>query len=433
MVIKINKSTLLYTISLIGIFAPVFFSSLLVILIPKVNNRIFLLLCSTVIFLYLQVKRRSRESLPYKVSIILFAFLFITVIGYFKSGDSEYEAFIRFSCIFICMIYGFKDTKWLMIFTRLLLVFSLFYIITTIWLYFDHNSYLTYFANNLYPNEWRFSSWLADGFTAGVTDHYSTNGMVLANALVISFSYAFVDSTDKKKSIAKWIVVILAFVALLLTGKRAHLMFGFISIIAVYIVFQWRAKNRYFKYFVIAFILLISFFLLQSFSPTFNNFIDRFSNMNDDINVTGRYVFWAAAMANFWKHPIFGIGWFGFRNLIAPSVNYSGHCHDIYVQLLCETGIIGVLLFYTFFTFSLICAVKFARYTIKNELDFQKGDRLLSIFSLGYQIYFLLYGITGNPLYDAYNYPVYFVACCISIHYVWVYKRTILGIRGGYK
>lgn len=419
--LKIKISNFLYTVSVIGIFFSVFFSSLSIIIVRNINVRILFLMLATSCFLYLQNKRRREKSLPQLVSLMLLMMTIVVISGFFFTKDAEYEAFLRYGCILICMIFGFRDTKWITIFFHLLFLCSLVYILSTIWLYFDHNSYFTYFAHNLYPNEWRFSSWLADGYTAGVTDHYSTNGMVLANAVIISFSYAFVD---KRWRFVKWGIVFLALIALLLTGKRAHLLFGMVGIMGTVIVFIWNTKNRYLKYLLILFTTLISFVLLYSFSPTFANYLNRFSNMGDDINITGRYVFWAAALSEFKRSPMLGIGWFGFRNIVAPTVNYSGHCHNIYIQLLCETGLIGSLFFYSYFIISLLQAIKCVNYTSKNRFVLSSKDILFSVFSLSYQIYFLLYGITGNPIFDAYNYPVYYLASGISIHYFYNKNRN---------
>jgi len=38
-------------------------------------------------------------------------------------------------------------------------------------------------------------------------------------------------------------------------------------------------------------------------------------------------------------------------------------------------------------------------------------------FSLAMQIFFILYGFTGNPLYDREMFVPYFIACAISVNY----------------
>lgn len=47
-------------------------------------------------------------------------------------------------------------------------------------------------------------------------------------------------------------------------------------------------------------------------------------------------------------------------------------------------------------------------------------------FSLAMQILFLLYGFTGNPLYDREMFVPYFIACAISVNYANNRERMIM-------
>ena len=49
---------------------------------------------------------------------------------------------------------------------------------------------------------------------------------------------------------------------------------------------------------------------------------------------------------------------------------------------------------------------------------YRKKDSLfLMTFSLGYQVFFYAYCVTGNPLYQYETYIPYFAACAIAIFY----------------
>ena len=52
----------------------------------------------------------------------------------------------------------------------------------------------------------------------------------------------------------------------------------------------------------------------------------------------------------------------------------------------------------------------------KNACKFTRLYGLMN-FSLAMQIFFLLYGFTGNPLYDREMFVPYFIACAISVNY----------------
>ena len=52
-----------------------------------------------------------------------------------------------------------------------------------------------------------------------------------------------------------------------------------------------------------------------------------------------------------------------------------------------------------------------------HEEEFSMVDTCLINFAMGMQILFILYGFTGNPLYDREMFVPYFVACAISQNY----------------
>ena len=81
------------------------------------------------------------------------------------------------------------------------------------------------------------------------------------------------------------------------------------------------------------------------------------------------------------------------------------------LQLLCETGLIGFGVFMMFFAtrlFKTFFSVMKSRF-LDNPLE--SGWIKFSLFI---QLYFLLYGITGNPLYDIEETIIYFFAIGIS-------------------
>ena len=89
----------------------------------------------------------------------------------------------------------------------------------------------------------------------------------------------------------------------------------------------------------------------------------------------------------------------------------STHVHCIYLQLLCETGLVGFGIFVTFFATRLINTLSLVRKT-RLTGNMQEGGWIK--FSFFIQLYFLLYGINGNPLYDIEETIMYFFAIGIS-------------------
>ena len=91
--------------------------------------------------------------------------------------------------------------------------------------------------------------------------------------------------------------------------------------------------------------------------------------------------------------------------------------HNIYIQLLCECGIIGFIAFVLFFLWNIVSAIKKLR-RVALTPDCDSKIRIILTFSVMYQVFFLMYGLTGNPLYDAPTLVVYILCCTASMKIV---------------
>lgn len=248
------------------------------------------------------------------------------------------------------------------------------------------------------------------GYHAGIDNHYSQNAMVVAICLIVvaSFLIAYLPKKDKRKTGTLAALAAVVMVALLLTNKRAHLLFGIAAILFGYMVPvpKHRLKNTL-QAIGIGVVLVAAFLLLAPRIPVLNELLERFTSATsgEDGNTMARFEFWKLAFRNFLEHPLIGIGWGGFPKeyhehlyFFNPAENNYPylHAHNVYVQLLCECGIIGTLLY-------LSTAVD---WFIKTIRLFDKKLRRISseyevvIFSVIMQTFFYMYCLTGNCLYD---------------------------------
>lgn len=398
-----------------GFFYCTFLSSLTQFVLPRAKLQMAINIIALVAFVFMYgMKKQQTKSVFF--DILLIAMIFIVGMGYVRVGDYEYWAQARYIVILMFCLIAMRREDWSDYFVHMILVFGLFYAVTTIWLSIDAGTYQNIVVN-WYPNtRATLLKLYSEHKFAGITDHYSTNGMVLANGLIVAWAYMIVGMQNREKKRRKYIIYFaIIIIALFLTAKRAHLLFGLLAIYIGYYICTSKEKNHGMKMFML---IIVSFFLLvvaYIAVPQVRNVLERFLNTTDDTNIDSRLIFWQAALNQFQSHKLFGIGWFGFRNNVASSVNYSGHCHNVYIQLLCENGIIGFSIFVLWFIGSLVNTIVLVRDCFSSISD--RNIRIKLMFSLCYQIYFLMYCYTGNPLFDSFQYPVYFVACIISMFY----------------
>lgn len=130
--------------------------------------------------------------------------------------------------------------------------------------------------------------------------------------------------------------------------------------------------------------------------------------------MTGRGVLWEASFQLFLQKPILGIGWRKTEDLIRLIV-YSSiplSSHNIYIQLLTETGLVGIVIYLRAFINTL-------KHSIQCDLNpCTTNDNFDTIgiirYSLYYQLFFFLYGITGVNYVDR----PYLVMLIISVFFL---------------
>ncbi len=218
----------------------------------------------------------------------------------------------------------------------------------------------------------------------------------------------------RKSVYSRWFVpiaIILVF-GMLLTGKRGPILFLLTSLLLIYF-YEGRGRDRFIRVFQIALIIIAAYFalyLLATFTdnPSIGRIFDSVQEwvFTRDIEDAGRDQLRNQAWSYFNDHVLFGIGWANFKNLF---VLRSTHVHNIYVQLLCETGIVGFVIFVVFFVNNNVRTLR--KIKLSEQDSYEYSWLMLSLFM---QIYFLLYGISGNPLYDVEETILYFFAVGIS-------------------
>lgn len=270
--------------------------------------------------------------------------------------------------------------------------------------------------NNVYTSVINRNS---TGYVTGLTREVSYAALFL----FVGFLYAIFIKKDKMLGIL-WLCI------LFLTGKKAQPIF---AIIAVCMVFYLQTKNikKHLKILctIIAgvFAIVISFpaWSKISFLERLVTFIENIKNGSDIIGLTsGRTVIYERAIDLWKQNKWIGIGWENFRNIGAYGrseyTTWFNHfdVHNCYLQILCETGITGMIIFLSILILTIVVAIKILR---RNPTQYVK-------FAEAYFIFFWIFVLTEPCLYtDSY---VIFLALVLA----YIFKKqkiTSLGVDGG--
>ena len=95
--------------------------------------------------------------------------------------------------------------------------------------------------------------------------------------------------------------------------------------------------------------------------------------------------------------------------------------HNIYLQLLAETGVVGLITFlYLFLSNTIKLSKMIFAQGIDSICEHENSKYIAALIYL--LLFFMLYGFSGNPLYDAYMY-IMAMLCCAGIQAVIIYSK----------
>lgn len=370
---------------------------------------LFLVVLSFIIMvIHIREYRKYLECLPW------FLFMIISMINNHILKNHEYMiSFCNYTTAFIAAMALARTPNWVNNSVKAIEKCGMVFVFTTILMFLIRP--MDYLQVMLFQ---KYTGPIDNEYRAGIAANYSANGIYISIAFIVYVSYLI---TRKKEQIKRknYIRCVLIAAGLLLTAKRGPLIFTIAGLIITYIIVAYQ-KNKYIKMIGFCISAILLFYLACYFIPALSDVVQRFTVAeNGDIS-NGRYKFWNWAYGQYLKNKAFGIGWFGFRFNQPISISETGgyyDCHCIYIQLLCESGYVGTAITVFAMLFTWIKGLVF----IKKYRKKVRQDAYFVMFaSAAIQSFCILYGITGNVLYDR-----CFIIYIISISMQWSIHNQI--------
>lgn len=156
-----------------------------------------------------------------------------------------------------------------------------------------------------------------------------------------------------KYSFAKFCLIPIFLILIVLTGSRGPLL-SVLIVILIYFAFSKVSKPSFYIYLVVIFSLIFSTTIIffPIISHFFNGYFNRASNKGI-VEESGRLMLFKAAIIDFNSSPLIGVGLGRFYKNKSKYINFKMHNsntlnvypHNLPLEILCELGIIGILLF----------------------------------------------------------------------------------------
>ena len=416
---KANSHTWLAWLSVALLVANVYHTKLIQLFLPyfSVGAIAVLLVISTgLLLLYFITESKINITELRFTETDIMMLLCIVVILVTSGFDFENITYlVRFALLFILVFLMKYDEKLIKIIIVCVVVASFIHVAASLFLHFDKDFYLQY----IYPTfdadtRANLYSWnILNGYATGLTDHFSANGVLISIAVITNSVLMY---RNKKKY--KWILSVLTFVSLItlfMTGKRAPLVYTSFAIASTYLLCNQSSILTKLSISLVSVLggIIVLFFAAQNIE-SIGSTLERFTaffNENESYDVSnGRFKLYGIAWDYFLSAPVFGIGWREFSKRVVVFFHEDTSfrdAHNVFLQLLCETGIVGFLIFTTFFVIAFALTIRLVIRYRRGEIALSETEKLGLILSVCSQIYFLCYCMTGNPLYDTFMLYLY--------------------------
>lgn len=415
-----RESLLKFTVFLLVMWAYIFFS-----IGTKLTKFSIPLLIVILINLILSGNRLIRLNLTTYLNLLFICFVSSTLFSVLKHG-SIYNSF-RF-CIYY--IYGFcifillsNTGAWEEKAQKYFIFFSFVYAFFTIFSVVNSETYLKLIKALFNERQYIVISWLikTNGYP-GLAGQTGNNAFMMSIGFAILFCK--IRYGGKNKKIEALLLLIIG-IALLLTGKRSFL---FINPLCICLLIYSDNRKKILYTIIILLIVAIVTGLALFFVSNSESIINFLEN-----NSSGRFKLYKEALRQFQLtliSPVFGNGIQSF--ILLSDVRGSGgeilETHNIYLQLLCETGIFGLSFFLSIIYCNFIQVVKARKALGQMDNEYQV---LLSV-SLYIQLIFVLYGMFGNPINDMNMLFIYFIFSALPYSLGQKYKayKNLVGGKG---
>lgn len=380
------------------------------------NLIVVLLLLLSITIIALKQKINKKYLL---ITVLIALFL---VLNIFVSIDQRVTLrFVEYYGIAIIFFLCDFDAAFFKKTSKLLYTAALVFSLVTIVCFFYPNFILIYFSNFiLYLQDVQFE--VSHQVYSGLAGEVSMNAFIISIGIAYLFSKMLVFGEKKTLSI---LLIIMMYFSIILTAKRSF--FLIIPIAIILLIYMYNKKYRILKLGLLAVLFSGLFLVSTNYLPRTFLFLEKF-NSEDPLN--SRVTIWQYAFDAFNTHAFLGIGIGSFPEYCVQNgyALYSG-VHNIYLQVLCECGLLGVLVITPIIILSLFATLKMLKklQNMQNN-DQTKNDLVLLTFSLMVQVVFLLYGISGNPLFVYHQFYMYVFALAIVKCYTVQYKTDVFKI-----
>lgn len=328
-----------------------------------------------------------------KFTLTWIAYCFVVLFNYFIGGDATFISF--FFLINMLMLFELQTVDIGIIQLKIMTIFSYVHLFMSlaVWL-LPHDTMNSVLRLVLQTNYNLNYSWrILSNVNAGMTTQPGVNAMYLGVLFLINMI-----SFNNKRKYRNLIIALVSFAMIFTTAKRSVIFLSLITLIIFYLSTKNSINikvnmNKVVNILLTFVIIILGIYYIYAKTNVLESFIEKLnvlSNINDISN--GRFDLWNKSLLYFSNNPILGIGLKNFY------IQESFDVHNTYLQILTETGMLGLMVFCVGLSQLFYKSLKSVRYVYLSKSNIEKKQAVGTGFCI--MVFIIIYGFFGNSFID---------------------------------
>lgn len=357
------------------------------------------------------------QKLKIRKTFVYVPWLFYIMMILFNNQELAHGRYQNTERLILCIIMIFVcayKSEWIRSVPKMIVAIGIPNVIATL-LFLVNDSLYRIFISKTYGEYQSGTEYGKYGYRAALADHYSQNATYISMVVLALFALFLMEKQKRRKTFLG-VLLGISVIALLLTSKRAHLLFCVAAaIIVYYLAYPQKRLEKTFKLVITGAVVAFGLAVVSEYIPQINNVFERFQTAGTDKETVGRFIMWNYAFGLFKQKPLFGTGWWGFRYSGITNVRADAltGCHNVYIEILANCGVVGFVIF----IIALISAIYITLRSIKFCIDKELLEyKIVLLCSAAIQIFCLMYCMTGNVMFDR-TFHFYIVAVILSVSF----------------
>ena len=373
--------------------------------------KLYIVALTLIVLLLIKLGARSSWNKASMIYILFLAYMSVHMLLINFPTSFTYYIIILTGCLISQLKFSRRTIDLMQSF---MVAIGLFYAVTMIWQWVSIDSFNS--VLRLFVLEGNYQQAIESVKYAGDYTGFACESnracVCIAPAASILFSRLFFK--DNKHFWRSLIQFIVTFFSIILSGRRAFIIFFPTVLIGVSLYFMFRKRSKSAKLLAIIFSIILFFVFYFFLYDKVVYLLTRGSGTA--IALSNREVYWDLALSLYGENPILGKGMRSydyFYNLMSGRNIIFAGAHNSYLEMLAEIGIVGTFLFSAVILYTIIKTASQTVYCMRRN---NNGTGQILMSALLVECMLVLAGLSEAIFFAPFSLILYFIISNISFN-----------------